>query len=322
MHLESAREIKAELRREAARVRPVPVEPRTVSGGVAVGICVRGSGTYGVAVRSFGRSELTDFVSVRGQELAGDECDVRDVGIVRALQWDPAELQRRQRPLRPGLSVAHVDVTAGTLGAFVTSADGDGTDLQILSNNHVLANSGQARVGDAVTQPGAADGGTDPADRVGTLSQVIELRTDGTNVVDAATAELAEGSEIEPAYPSGVLDSWSDVRDDLEVEKVGRTTGTTRGRVTAIEVDDVGVEYPIGVVDFENQIEVGGIGGSAFSAGGDSGSMVYDVAGRSGVGLLFAGSERGGEDGLGLTYCNPIGDVLRMLGVRLVAGEG
>ena len=59
------------------------------------------------------------------------------------------------RPLRPGLSVAHPSVTAGTLGGFVRTGGG----LAILSNNHVLAASDAAALGDAVLQPGPADGG-------------------------------------------------------------------------------------------------------------------------------------------------------------------
>ena len=35
------------------------------------------------------------------------------------------------------------------------------------------------------------------------------------------------------------------------------------------------------------------------------------------VGLLFAGSETGGENGSGLTYLNPIGTVLDLLGAEL-----
>ena len=54
---------------------------------------------------------------------------------------------------------------AGTLGGFVQTAAG----LSILSNNHVLAASDAAVLGDAVLQPGPADGGG-AADRVGTLS--------------------------------------------------------------------------------------------------------------------------------------------------------
>jgi hypothetical protein len=46
----------------------------------------------------------------------------------------------------------------------------------ILSNNHVLANSNNALVGDAILQPGAIDGGQNPADKVATLERFIKIR--------------------------------------------------------------------------------------------------------------------------------------------------
>src|SRR6476646_597373 len=42
------------------------------------------------------------------------------------------------------------------------------------------------------------------------------------------------------------------------VHKVGRTTGVRHGRVTAFELDGVEVEYDIGVISFDNQIEIEG----------------------------------------------------------------
>ena len=55
------------------------------------------------------------------------------------------------------------------------------------------------------------------------------------------------------------------------VHKVGRTTGVRHGRVTAIELDGITVEYDIGVISFDNQIEIEGAGTKSFS---DSGDMV------------------------------------------------
>lgn len=316
MELQTAREIKAELRRRTVALA-APPRPHTPIGGVAVGICVVGPDAYGVAVRTFGSSALADEVVAAGRELAGDECDVRNVGVVRAYQGDTEELRRRQRPLRPGLSVSHLEVTAGTIGAFVVASDGP-DDVLVLSNNHVLADSDRGAPGDAVVQPGVADGGTVAGDRIGVLAGVVALDPVAPNLVDAATARLDDGVEVSAAYPAGALAGWVTVTDDIEVEKVGRTTGVTRGRVSAIEVDGISVQYPSGVLDFDDQIEVTGVGtGSAgFSSGGDSGSLVYRPDTREAVGLLFAGSDTGGPDGQGLTYCNPIGAVLERLGVR------
>ncbi|MGH8774126.1 MAG: hypothetical protein ACRDWI_02805 [Jiangellaceae bacterium] len=316
MRLESARAVKAELTAHAASLRADAPTPTGLRGTVAVGICVLGSATFGVAVRYTGESGLSRAVAARGRALAGDECDVRDVGVVRSFQWEPGELQGRVRPLRPGLSVAHVAVTAGTIGAFVTSAD---DAVLVLSNNHVLADSDRGSPGDVVVQPGPADGGDGSADRVGVLDVAAALRQDGANLVDAAAARLDADVAVEAAHPAGLLVGWAEVDDDRAVEKVGRTTGVTRGRISAIELDGLRVQYPLGSFSFDDQIEVTGDGPGPFSAGGDSGSVVYRPDALEAVGLLFAGSERGGPGGVGLTYCNPFGAVLDQLGVRLVS---
>ncbi len=64
-----------------------------------------------------------------------------------------------------GVSSGAQGFATGTLGARVT----DGTNVYALSNNHVFASINSGRVGDPILQPGAGDGGSDPADRIGTL---------------------------------------------------------------------------------------------------------------------------------------------------------
>ena len=317
MRISTAREIKAQLLSDAtvlaAEAEVAPVPGRT---DAAVGVGLLGVRRYGVAVRFSEGSPLSGEMVARGLALAGDDCDIREVGAVRPQQWTPQDMQARSRPLRPGLSVAHVAVTAGTIGAFVSSGE-DGAVL-VLSNNHVLADSDRASAGDVVVQPGPADGGMVGGDRIGVLHRAVPLRLDGPNVVDGATATVDEGVDVEIAHPAGMLAGWVAADDDDHVEKVGRTTGLTRGRITAIELDGLRVEYPVGTVTFDDQIEVASDGPGPFSAGGDSGSIVYAPDRLRAVGLLFAGSERGGPEGQGLTYCNPFGVVLDQLGVRLM----
>ena len=330
MHIDSARELKQRLReQEPGEISARGArEPGTAAVGISVlGRRADGSPRYGVAVRYSGpRGEaLLQRARALTPASAGPEVDVRHVGVVRALTapaegrtWTAAAMQQRVRPLHPGLSVAHRDVTAGTLGAFVTVAGSDG--VFALSNNHVLADSDRAALQDAVLQPGPADQGDDGGDRIGALARAVPLLHGGS--VDAAVA-LLEGvrgpgdAGVDPTYPVGRLVGWAQADAEVEVEKVGRTTGRTTGRITAIELDDVTVEYPVGPIGFDDQIEVTGNGG-AFSAGGDSGSLVYRPDTREAVGLLFAGSETGGEDGTGLTFCNPIGLVLEALGATLL----
>jgi hypothetical protein len=247
---------------------------------------------------------------------AAAEVDVRVIGPVRALSSPaPADLQRRARPLRPGLSVAHPSVTAGTLGGFVRTAGG----LALLSNNHVLAASDAASLGDPVLQPGPADRGT-AADRIATLTAFERFTAEGVNRVDAALALLDEGVDADPDdVPGGPLGravpGALDIDPDEPVEKVGRTTGHTYGTVTAVEVDGVAVQYDRVVHVFDDQVEVSGRSG-AFSAGGDSGSVIWRSRDRAPLALLFAGSTTGGPRGGGVTFANPLDTVLEVLGAR------
>ena len=75
---------------------------------------------------------------------------------------------------------------SGTLGSLVTS----GGTQYILSNNHVLARSDQATVGEDVSQPGLIDNGCRVATLVADFSGAAPL---GSNV-DAAVAQLRSGT--------------------------------------------------------------------------------------------------------------------------------
>lgn len=316
MQLDSVRELKAEVRgRLTARVSATAqAEPTTV----ALGVLPRPRG-YALAVRV----SSADALALQPLEAVLDrwsaETDVRVVGPVRvstrALPL-PAAARRRVRPLVPGTSVAHPDVTAGTLGAFVTDPDGR---LLLLSNNHVLADTDRASIGDPVLSPGPADGGRPGVDRVATLAAFEPLGATG-NLLDLAVAtvddpSLVGGNPVPEGVLSGVVE---EVLDGLAVAKTGRTTGHTTGTVTAVELDGVTVDYDRGqLLSFDDCLEVEG-DGRAFSDGGDSGSVVYALDGLSALGLLFAGSTTGGSGGTGLTYCNGAALALRSAGVTLL----
>lgn len=264
------------------------------------------------------------------QQISRGECRVIVTGPV---QRHAAALPRLTRPLTVGASVGHYRVTAGTLACFVTKREGGG--LGMLSNNHVFADTNRGAPGDKILQPARRDGGraNDRAFHVGTLHKFvpIDFASGAVNYVDCAFAHLLDGLEIEPTTitdPGTPANSWrigavdSVVYDFLPVKKVGRTTDLTEGLVEAIEVDNVTVNMrpgaPAHVARFDRQIAISGNGG-AFSKGGDSGSMVFTDDGRP-IGLLFAGTERGGAHDLGLTYANPIGLVLDALGVDIYTG--
>ncbi|QTE29434.1 S1 family peptidase [Pengzhenrongella sicca] len=336
----AARAIKRQLTGYVSELLAARVEASAARGtdapsaaGVSLGLAPLPDGGFGVAVRYRLGVPAARMVARRVTEQVGPTVDVRRTGRISPLAQrvagprPPVVTARaagetgRVRPLRPGVSIANVAVTAGTLGAFVRV---DGL-VHALSNYHVLVGSPAGTVGDAVLQPGPADGGRDPRDRVGALAAFAPLEAGRTALVDAAVARLAD-PVVDLDYPAGPITTTAVVLGAEEVEKIGRTTGVTRGRVTAIELDDVVVGYGdgLGELRFDDQIEVEGIGAGAFSRGGDSGSLVYRVGeaggtgGAAAVGLLFAGSETGGENGTGLTYVNPIRTVLDLLGAELV----
>jgi hypothetical protein len=191
----------------------------------------------------------------------------------------------------------------------------------ILSNNHVLANENNAKAGDAILQPGAFDGGTKSKSTIGKLADFIRLKKSSPNTVDAATAAINQGIKHNVNRLTGLGklagQGAAFLDEGTEVAKVGRTTGLTRGRVTAFEMDNVIVSYDIGDLTFNNQIEIEGAAEDAFSAGGDSGSVIVDSELKA-VALLFAGGDQGGTNGKGLTYANPIQTVFDALKVDLL----
>jgi hypothetical protein len=236
-----------------------------------------------------------------------------------------------------------VDCCSGTLGSLVR--DGTGREY-LLSNNHVLARSDHASVGDTIVQPGLIDNNCTPnGDGPGTvpvaaLTAWLPLHLAQTNA-DAAIAQIAShtvdasGSilELGAHQPDGSLGSappgisssngkGENATLQLRVAKSGRTTGLTCGKVTALDLD-VAVDYfrdcaetqPYLSKTFTGQI---GVSGDHFSDAGDSGALVVDSANAEPIGLFFAG----GIDGNGVSHAiaNPTGDVLNELSSQIPGG--
>jgi hypothetical protein len=112
------------------------------------------------------------------------------VGVLRAQQLLPPT--SRFRPEVPsGVSAGHFAITAGTLGAVVK--DRMTGEKLLLSNNHVFANSNDAQLGDAILQPGPADGGQNPGDQVARLERFIPL-----TYVEDANQPLPNGGGTNP----------------------------------------------------------------------------------------------------------------------------
>lgn len=220
------------------------------------------------------------------------------------------------RPVPIGVSTGHPDITAGTIGCRVKDGSGN---VYALSNNHVYANINEASIGDNVLQPGTYDGGTDPADAIGTLSDFEPISFDGSNnYIDAAiasvtTATLGTSTPSGDGYgtPSTLIASAS---LGQKVQKYGRTTVWTHGEVSEINITvDVCYEArgPFRCVKLARFVDQIAITPGSFSDGGDSGSLIVtDDGNNNPVGLLFAGSDT-------RTIANPIGEVLNRFKVTI-----
>ncbi len=222
---------------------------------------------------------------------------------------------RFPRPVPIGVSTGQPDVTAGTSGARAT----DGSKIFALSNNHVFANSNDAKIGDHVLQPGRVDGGSNPDHSIGTLQDFEPIRFCSAllcpnNELDAAIA-LTTTEKLGTATPeNGYGKPRSTTAKgslNMKVQKYGRTTGYTHGTITGIRAT-ITVNYRTGKARFVNQLVITGKG--TFSQGGDSGSLIVSEASgnldRQPVGLLFAGSANS-------TIANPIDPVLKRFGITI-----
>ena len=236
-----------------------------------------------------------------------------------------------------------VDCCGGTLGSLIEDNSGH---RYLLSNNHVLARSDHASVGDRIVQPGLIDNNCTPngdgagTTPVGALSGWLPLSSATTNA-DAAIAAVDAGAvsatgsiqELGGLQADGTLAAAPPGTSStggkgeaaslaLKVAKSGRTTGLTCASVSALNLD-VSVDYytdcaetkPYLTKTFTNQMA---ISGNQFSDAGDSGSLVVDASNAEPVGLFFAG----GTDAAGVSQgvASPAPDVLAELATQL--GDG
>jgi hypothetical protein len=274
--------------------------------GTATGITSEGEPVIKIFTRGPGIAGLP-------KSLDGFPVRVEVTGMFLA-QENPAT--RFPRPVPIGVSTGHPEITAGTIGARVKDSAGN---VYALSNNHVYANMNAASYGDPALQPGAVDGGTHPADTIGTLSDYQPiLFNGGNNTIDAAIA-LSSTSQLNNATPitdqnqeagygvpsseifgDGNGDGFFDDKNDLlglYVQKFGRTSGMTHGQVSDINVTvDVCYEpfwfWCLTWGTFVDQIGINSVDPTPFSEGGDSGSLIVsDDENKQLVGLLFAGSD-------------------------------
>ena len=235
------------------------------------------------------------------------------------------------------------DCCGGTLGSLIQDT---GNHQYLLSNNHVLARSDQASVGDAIIQPGLIDNNCTPngegpgTSPVGSLTGWLPLSSSATNA-DAAIAQVNSGAVSTTgnilelgtrqadgtlaAAPPGVSSTGGKGEAatlNLTVAKSGRTTGLTCANISALALD-LNVDYytdcaetkPYLTKSYTNQLA---ISGNQFSDAGDSGSLVINAGDAEPVGLFFAG----GTDSSGVSQgvASPAPDVLTELSAQLGGG--
>lgn len=311
-----------------ANVNSVAIGYKKVQGKNTPQMCI----VVGVS-KKLPESQLSkkDFVI---QSLDGIQVDVVETGNIKALSIDPT---KKYRPMIPGISISHPNVTAGT-GACIAFRNNIPV---LLSNCHVLANSGDAEIGDEAWAPGSYDNGTSAdifghlldfvkinmglnpvnpptCNVMGTISKIINFLAEklnrnhrmmvintqaAFNEVDAAIAsiEVEYNKEIpEIGVPAGIKEPEL----GMEVQKFGRTTSYTTGKVEQMHAT-VNVGYDAGqTAIFQEQIILG-----PMSAAGDSGSSILDMN-KNLVALLFAGSDQ-------VTIASPMSKVFSLLNLTL-----
>jgi len=219
------------------------------------------------------------------------------IGPCRAIWCDP-----------PDVETSGWYVFTGTLGAIVE--DNDSGNQMLLSNFHVMCINDGWNVGDTMAQPSRVDGGSCPADVVGTLQ-----RASLGEQVDCAVASHTARTFASEIVGIGEVAGIALATEDIAVRKRGRTTGLTYGVIDTTDLT-VNIDYGdgLGEVTLTNQIgiDVDSEQSTQFGDHGDSGSVVVNNN-RKVVGLHFAGSSDG-------TYgvANPILAVLNALNVSIV----
>ena len=224
------------------------------------------------------------------------------VGLVQS-DNGPEHQTRQARPIQLGVSGGSLEdfdfpfCCTGTLGSLVQDVSGN---QYILSNNHVMARSNRAAIGEHIVRPGLIEVGCaqNAGDSVGDLTDYVPLSFTGFNQADVAIARVRSGMVRTDGsiLDIGVLGpNWRSAAVGLEVKKSGRTTGLTTGQVAAVDVS-INVMYPSScgasfgpVASFINQVR---ISPGSFIMSGDSGSLAVENVSSNprATALMFAGS--------------------------------
>lgn len=218
---------------------------------------------------------------------------------------------------------------AGTIGCLLRDDQGQ---LYGLTANHVSGLANYADEGEKILAPGHIDitpKGRDPF-TIGVHIKALPMNHGSpTNVnisenTDAAIFQIRNADSVSSSQ-GGYFDTPAQVADPVGgmlLEKVGRTTGHTMGRVIGLSPTPVPVGYQLPAVGgnatvyFNQLVTVIGENGAPFSLQGDSGALVIGMAGDGStvaVGLVIAGTNTG------YSLILPLRPILASLNMTLVS---
>lgn len=238
----------------------------------------------------------------------------------------------RYRPVPGGCSIGpEASVSAGTLGGW--ACDNTDDTMVLLTNNHVISGLDNLPAARRIVQPGRLDGGTLPADVIGSLKRHVAL----TTVANPPGAPLPPVTAVDAAIGTIDVD-----RDDtvlqigpaiyelqaptvgMDVQKRGRTTQlSNNGRVFSVNGTFT--------INYRNGTRLGRVGNTflirstdanTFSRPGDSGSLIFNQRQgelnntRPAVGLLYAGGSF--ADGTPYTLACDINSVFGALNLTTI----
>ncbi len=275
-------------------VTSIGVGYKQVGGKATRELCIQltvGEKSAPERLESLGVEALPKKLVVGGIEVPTDVIE-RSYDAHLRPQAAPRKPDRKKRldPIVPGISIAHVDVTAGTVGAVVYDARTGAP--YVLSNWHVL-HGDTGGIGDPISQPGSFDDNRVQQNLYGHL-----VRSHLGAAGDCAIATI-EGRQLAPEILGlGVaVDRIAEPALGDKVMKSGRTTEITHGIVARVHVTvriDYGAAGSHDIGGFEIQpdpahpardgeISMGGDSGAAW-VGSERGKATSTM-----VGLHFAG---------------------------------
>lgn len=324
--LEALPEFRSEILRSQQSVDPTEVTALSAEApdlnihATGVGVRIRRGeiveGDFVLKMFVFGKRRPDELGAAPRTQYKGIEIDVEELPV-QLIHTGPAVAipnRQKHRPIPGGVSTAPLGVGfVGTLGCFLRRRTRGSNQILALSNNHVFADTNSLPIGTQMVQPGPETGPTGPGDVYARLSGFIPIQFSTptlpvTNRFDAAVAVVTDPSLVStnsmlgvPHYQSGTVVRAVPGRT---VVKSGRTTGVTRGTVTAVNVNGVQVNYGTTsqprIAVFDGTIQIRGASG-AFSRPGDSGSVIIDNSTGNPTALLFAGN------GVSTTACDLAG---------------